>query len=309
MRSDGWRSAIVSFLCVIAAAVDGSWAFAQNDVLARALRLDNQGKQDEAIALYRGVLARDPESFGAHYGMARALDLKGNYAEAREHFSKAIELAPDDGLRDQALRMMGVSWTFVGDAKQATPFFKRVFDRRMRAGDLAGAAEQANEIGRVLLELEDLKGAREWYRTGFETAARQPNQSGREQDLTELRWAHAQARIAIRGGDRAEARRQVAAVKSLVEKGTNPDQRLQYPYLTGYVAFYSREYRRAIADLLQADQQDPFILLLLAQAHEQAGDVTRAREYYGKVLASNSHAVTNAFARPIALRNLALPHH
>jgi len=230
--------------------------------------------------------------------------LQGNYTEAREHFAKAIELAPDDGSRDQALRMMGVSWTFVGDARQATPFFKRVFDRRLNAGDFAGAAEEANEIGRVLLELGDGPGALQWYRTGFETAGRDPKQSASNRDLAALRWAHAQARIAIRRGDRAGAQKQTAVVKSLVDKGTNSDQRTQYAYLTGYVAFYAKAYKRAVAELPQADQEDPFILLLTAEAYEQLGDVVRAREYYSKVLASNSHAIANAFARPVARRKL-----
>jgi tetratricopeptide (TPR) repeat protein len=304
MRAGVWQPAIISLVLVTVALACASVVSAQNDVLAKALRLDNLGQQDEAVALYRDVLARDPKSFGAHYGIARALDLKGNYTEAREHFGQAIALAPDNGLRDQALRMMGVSWVFVRDAKRATPFFKQVFDRQLKEGAFAGAAEEANEIGRVLLELGDVNGGLAWYRSGFEIAGRQPNQSARDRDLADLRWAHAQARIAIRHGDRTEAQRDMAAVKSLVDKGTNPDQRVQYPYLAGYVAFYSKDYKRAIAELLQADQQDPFILLLIAEAHEHLGDATMAREYYRRVLGSNSHAVNNAFARPVARQKL-----
>jgi len=291
---------VVAVLMLLAA----SPVAAQNDA-ARAFRLDNTGHQDEAIALYRQVLARDSRSYEAHYGIARALDLNGNYTEAREHFAKAIELAPDEGSRDQALRMMGVSWTFVGDTKQAVPFFKQVFDRRLTSGDFSGAAEEANEIGRVLLELGDVTGAQQWYRTGFDTTRRNPKQSAGDRDLAELRWAHAQARIAIRRGNRAEAQKQTAAVKALLDKGTNPDQRIQYPHLTGYVAFYTKDFKRAIAELQQADQDDPFILMLTAQAYEQLGDMSRARDYYRKVLASNSHAIANAFARPVARRKLA----
>ena len=94
-------------------------AATQNNVLAQASRLDNSGQRDAAIALYRQVLARNARSYDAHYGIARALDLKGNYDEAREHFTQAIALAQDDGSRDQALRMMGVSWTFSGDGLRA----------------------------------------------------------------------------------------------------------------------------------------------------------------------------------------------
>jgi tetratricopeptide (TPR) repeat protein len=298
------RRAVMSLAVAASMLLAAAPAIAQNDA-ARAFRLDNTGHQDEAIVLYRQVLARDARSYDAHYGIARALDLNGTYSEAREHFAKAIELAADDGSRDQALRMMGVSWTFVGDARQATPFFKRVFDRRLAAGDLSGAAEEANEIGRVLLELGDLPGARQWYQTGFDTARRAPKQSARERDLAALRWAHAQARIAIRLGNRPEAQKQAGVVKALLDKGTNPDQQIQYPHLTGYIAFHAQDYTRAVADLQQADQEDPFVLILTAEAYEHLGDTSRARDYYRKVLASNSHAINTALARPIARRKLA----
>src|SRR4051812_12666167 len=157
MRGRAWLVIAVLF------AVGPAKVLAQNEVLSRALRLDNSGQQDAAIALYRQVLATNAKSFDAHYGIARALDLKGNYAEAREHFTTAIPLAADDGSRDQALRMLGVSWAFVGDLKQATPLFKRVFDRRVAAADYPGAADVANELGRVLLELGDPDGGFNWY--------------------------------------------------------------------------------------------------------------------------------------------------
>jgi tetratricopeptide (TPR) repeat protein len=279
-------------------------AHAQADAIARAKKLDAQGDQAAAIALYRQALARAPRSFDANYGIARALDLKGDYEEARMHFSAAIEAAADDGSRDQALRMLGVSWTFSRNARQAAQVYTRVYDRRDAAGDFAGAAEVANELGRVLLELGDFDGSTQWYRTGYTAALRQPSRTAVD-DLAELRWAHAQARIAIRRGNAAEAKRAMDRVKTLVDKATTRDQLPQYAYLAGYVAYYAGNDREAIAQLQQADQQDPFILLLLAQAHQRLGERSMAREYYEKVMASTSHAVNNALARPIARRALA----
>ena len=43
---------------------------------------------------------------------------------------------------------------------------------------------------------------------------------------------------------------------------------------------------------------------LLAQAYEKSGDQTRATEYYRKVMTSNAHNPTNAFARPLAKKKL-----
>jgi tetratricopeptide (TPR) repeat protein len=299
-RQQGIGAAIVMGLVALAPARAGG----QDDLINQARRLDLAGKQDAAIAIYEQALQKTPNSFDAHYGVARALDLAGRYEEAREHFSKAIELSPEE-TKDQALRMMGVSYAFVGDADAAAEYFQQVFDRRIASANFAGAAEVANELGRVFLELRDPESAFTWYHMAYDTAARQADRPPADVDLAALRWAHAQARIAAREGNGVEARRQEAAVKALLDKGTNPDQQIQYEYLLGYDAFYLKEYARAIQALQKADQEDPFILILLAQASEQTGQSQKAREYYQKAFASTSHAVNNAFARPLARRKLA----
>jgi tetratricopeptide (TPR) repeat protein len=201
--------------------------------------------------------------------------------------------------------MMGVSYAFVSNVSEAAKYFVQVFDRRLAAGNVAGAAEVANELGRVYLELGDSDNASKWYRIGYETAARQRDRPGSDVDLGEMRWAHAQARVAARKGNAREARRQQAVVKAMLDRGTNTDQQIQYPYLAGYVDFYLKDYAAAMTELQKADQEDPFILLLLAQASEKLGRGAAARDYYGKVLASTSHAVNNAFARPIARQKIA----
>jgi tetratricopeptide (TPR) repeat protein len=274
-------------------------------LVSQADTLDTQGQRDAAIALYRRALLEDPDAYHAHYSLARALDLAGQYDEARREFSAAIALAPDSD-KEQALRMMGIAWTFVGDVDQATRYFRDVFDRRLAASNFPGAADEANELGRVSLELGDPDRAETWYRRGHDVAAREPDRASWRVDLADMRWAHAQARIAARRGQPDEARRQEAIVKALLDKGGNEDQRIEYPYLLGYDDFYLGDYLSAVTQLRQADQKDPFILLLLAEASDKLGQAEAARGYYQQVLDSRSHAINAAFARPIARQQLGL---
>src|SRR5947207_8689471 len=126
-----------------------------------------------------------------------------------------------------------------------------------------------------------------------------------DKNLWAFRWAHAQARIAARRGQRDKAQKQVAAAKAALEKANNPDQAPFFPYLTGYVAFYRGDYKTAITELGKANQEDPFILLLLAESYEKSGDTPRAKEYYTQIMANNGHGPTNAFARPLARKKFA----
>lgn len=274
-------------------------AVAPADAVDRARRLDLEGRHVEAVDLYRDVLARTPDSFDAHYGIARALDLAGRYEEAQQHFATAIDLAPE-GVKDQALRMMGLSHVFGRDPAAAATYFEQVFDRRMAARNFAAAADVANELGRVYLEFGDPENAWQWYQRGYDVAARQTGRSSAQVDLAEFRWAHAQARIAARRGDAAEARRREAVVRAVLDKGSNPDQEIHYPYLRGYVAFHLGNHDEAVEALRRADQEDPFILMLLARALERSGHPEAARSYYREVLASSSHGIANAIARPVA---------
>lgn len=267
-------------------------------------KLNGEGKQDEALALYSKALEQSPNLYEAHLDAGVALDLKGEYQEARKHFAKAIEVAPAE-VKPQALRAMAMSYAFEGNAKEAEKFEQQVFVARLGNRDFTGAAGIANELGRIYLESGDAENAYKWYKAGYEAALQKPDLSEAEKSLWIFRWENAQARIAARRGQHDAGQKHVGAAKAALDKANNPEQALFYPYLVGYVAFYAGDYKTAIANLQRADQSDPLILALLAQAYEKSGEQTRAVDYYRKVLASNAHNPTNAFARPLAKKKLA----
>jgi len=312
MKTPNRQVAILLAVFFVAAACLGQAAKAQtpapsDDVQAlvkQGQKLNSEGKHDEALKLYKQALEKSPNSYEAHLESGVALDLKGDYAAARKHLQKAIDVAPSDQ-KNRALRVMAFSYVFEGHAAESEKYEKQAFDALIAKPDFEAAAGVANELARIKLESGDIDSAEKWYKTGYDTAMRKTDMKDADKNLWAFRWAHAQARIAARRGQRDEAQKQVAAAKAALEKANNPDQALFFPYLTGYVAFYGGDYKTAITELGKASQEDPFILMLLAQSHEKAGDAARAKEYYGKVMANNSHGPTNAFARPVARKKLA----
>jgi tetratricopeptide (TPR) repeat protein len=273
------------------------------DLIKQARKLNNEGHQDQALALYTQVLQANPSSYEANLGAGVVLDLDGRYDDARKHFAKAIEVAPPEN-KAQANRNMAFSYAFERKAADAARYEQPLYDEDIAGKNFFAAGEVANELARIYLESGDLDNAQKWYGMGHEAGLQQSDIKPAGIDLWNFRWEHAQARIAARRGQRAEAQQHVAAAKAILDKGTNPQQAPFFPYLEGYVAFYLGDTKPAIAALQKADQRDPFILVLLAQAYEKSGDKTQAIEYYRKVLASNNHNPTNAFARPIAKKKL-----
>lgn len=288
------------------------------ELVKQGQRLSRDGKLDEAVALYQRAVELDPKLYEAQLYLGVGLDLQGKYDEARQHLAKAIELASDQQTV-QAMRVMAVSYAFQRNTDKASEYERRAFDLQYNWKKYADAAGTADELARIYLESGDLDNAFQWYQTGHITALKNPNIPPAEKDLWEFRWEAALARIAARKaqsdlppGEKAhtaQAQQHLAAAKAILDKNDNPDQARFFPYLTGYVALYTGDYKNAIAELQKANQQfegkDPFVLSLLAQAYEKSGDKAQAIEYYKKVLTINMHNPTTAFARPLAQKKLA----
>jgi tetratricopeptide (TPR) repeat protein len=274
------------------------------DLVKRGQKLASAGKPDEALALYQQALALDPDLYDAQLFMGVALDLQGKYTEARQHLSKAIELASEQQTV-QSLRVMAVSYAFERNTDKASEYERRAFDLQTTWKRYEDAAATANELARIYLESGDLDNAFQWYQTGRLTGLKKPNITDAEKDLWTFRWEAAEARIAARRGKKEEAQQHLAVMKGIIEKNDNPDQAHFYPYLAGYVALYAGDYSTAIKQLQQSDQTDPFVLSLIAQAYEKSGDKAQAIVYYQKILTVYLHNPSNAFARPMAKKKLA----
>src|ERR1019366_6955069 len=81
------------------------------ELVKQGQKLNSEGKQDEAIALYERALQLSPNLFQAEMAMGTALDLQGNYGQARQQLGKAIDAATPEQ-KQSALRTMAVSYTF-----------------------------------------------------------------------------------------------------------------------------------------------------------------------------------------------------
>jgi tetratricopeptide (TPR) repeat protein len=274
------------------------------ELLAQGQQKLREGKHDEALALFREAAAKAPDSPAPHLQSGIVLDLEGQYGEARKELARAIELSKTPEEKARAQRSMAMSYAFERNCAGAAKYESPLYDGYLAAKDFYNAGEIANELARVCLESGNLDEAAAWYQKGHGAGVQEPNITPARKDLWEFRQEHALARIAARRGQSAEATKHVAAAKAILDKGTNPEQAPFFPYLVGYVAFYGGDYRTALAELEKGNQNDPFILGLMAQCQEKLGNQAAATELYRKVLASNAHNPTGAFSRPLAKQKL-----
>jgi len=267
---------------------------------AEADRLLESGDIKGAISSLDRLVRASPRSFEARLALGRALDLDGRHGDARRHLEQALKLAPTEEERTDALTTLGISYAFEAKADEAARYYQRAFDDDVQRNDRSAAAGRANALGRIYLESGNLQKAEQWYTTGFETSRKIPELRASQAALWEMRRHNALGRIEARRGNRAAANEHVAAVKGLLDTPGLENQRVFYPYLVGYIAFFAKQYQQAADELLRGDQSDPFVLGLIAQSYEKLGDRAKAGEYYRKVLAMPVHSINSAFSRPPA---------
>jgi tetratricopeptide (TPR) repeat protein len=275
----------------------------QPEFIKQGQQLMHEGKLDDALALYRQALQASPDSLPANIAAGSVLDLMGRGEEARKYFQKAIESAATPEQKATAHRAMAMSYAFDGNCGKTVEYEQQVnYDGSVK--DFFQEGEIADEAARVCIDSGDLDAAYLWYDLGHDIGLMEPDIKPARVDLWNFRWEHAQARIAARRGNQAEAQKHVAAAKAILDKGTNPEQAQFFPYLQGYVAFYGGDYKTALEELLKANQNDPFIQCMIGQTYEKLADKDKALEYYRKASAAISHNPPAAYAVPFAKKKL-----
>ena len=249
---------------------------------------------------------------------AQALDREGKGAEARVIWQRLIDNAVSPTAKAQMQRRMAMSWGFEGHCDNAVKYEEMVIaywvtrEEEEPQNAFYQQGEMANEAARVCIDAGDLKTAERMYLRGAELGNREPEPRTHPRSLWDYRTAHAQARLAARRGNKAEALKQVALARKALDSDTamaRPQERF-FPYLVGYVALYTgdlataeAEFTRAVA--MRGNEDDPYQHYLLALTYEKLGQDQKATELYQKAYdLATSHNPPAAFTRPAARKKL-----
>ena len=251
---------------------------------------------------------------------AQRLDIDGKHAEARAIFQKLIDNAPDPQAKAVAQRRMAMSHGFEGHCAETARYEEMVIDywktreKEEPQNAFYQEGEMANEAARICIDAGDLAMAERLYRRGSELGLREPDPKTHPKSLWDYRLAHALARLAARKGDKAEAQRQVAEARKILDSDPTmaANQERFFPYLTGYVALYTNDLPTAQTELtkalsMQGNATDPFMTALMGMVHERMGHASVAKEWYQKAYdLATQHTPPSAFARPFTRKKLGL---
>ncbi|HET6977891.1 MAG TPA: tetratricopeptide repeat protein [Pyrinomonadaceae bacterium] len=263
------------------------------------------GRFDEAITQYNKALSVEPNFVNSHFGIAAALAYEGKAAEAQAELQKMTDKARTDGERRTALFGQTVVDVDNGKFDQALAEVAKQYAIAEKANDAAAMTGDLQLKGVILLEMGKPDDAKKAYEQALKTTA----DSGLSQavkDNTALFHHYNLARVAIAKKDLATAKTETETFRKGTEAAKNANQLKQAHELAGRIAFEEKNYDNAIAELGQANQQNPQVMYLLGQTYQGKGDAAKAKTSFTKAAKFNSlPAINYAFVRTKAEKALA----
>ena len=101
-----------------------------DELLSRAVELQNNGNYQEAITTYQAASSLDPNNAQIYYNIGTAYQASNDFQKAKENYNKALSFDTSNTTYKTAIQGL--------NAEQATPLIKSAIDKQ-NANDISGA--------------------------------------------------------------------------------------------------------------------------------------------------------------------------
>jgi tetratricopeptide (TPR) repeat protein len=260
------------------------------------------GRFDDAIAQYRKALAIDATFLNAYQGIAMALLYQGKSTEAAAELQNIAKRARTDGERRTGMFAETVVLVDSGKPAQALESLDAQYALGRKTNDVAAMAFDNTLKGNVLLDMGKPDQAKKEFEAGV-SLIQGSTLSQELKDNNRLVSRFNLARVALAKKDLAAAKAEADAFRQGATASKNPFQARQAHELDGTIALAEKNWDEAIAELEQANLQNPQNLFRLCKAYEGKGDTAKAADYCKQAAGFNSLPNLNyAFIRAKAAR-------
>jgi len=262
-----------------------------------------QNDPDKARVAFERAREIGPPSARVQAFLANDDLLKGDYDKARKTFLEVEKTLPK-GAAPFAVRYgLAFSYLYQGQVDPALDALKTYLVEYKDSGSAQGFPEVFiwNSIARINLENGRLDAAMQAYENGYKSVPGSTLPEDQKQ-VWLGRLEHGRCRTLAKMGKHEEAWAEAQKIKKMIDDGGEPAKQYipAWHYLTGYLKLEAGDYKTAIAELQQANPDDPFHQLLLARAYEKTGAKDEARKTYAKVVESRNNGLERALAYPEA---------
>jgi tetratricopeptide (TPR) repeat protein len=263
----------------------------------------NAKRFDDARRAFERALKLDGSTPRVYTFLGNYWLLQGDYAKARGFYQKALAKRPADVAWFQPTFGLMYSHVYQGKFDEGIAVLKAFYDQYAQTAQAKAFPPVfiCNATARLYLESGRPQQAIEYYDKGY---ALVPGSGLSDQD--KLVWLgrlhHGKGRALSKLGRHQEAWAEAETIRKMIEEHGEAGKEFwpAYHYIAGYLKLEAGDVPGALEHLKQADQGDPFHLLLLARAYEKAADTANARATYRKIVESTDISLERALAYPEA---------
>ena len=258
--------------------------------------LMKMGRFEESIKTYEKALSVDPNFVASYIGIGNNRMFMGQPEEARKAFARMTAIARNDGEKRQALFWTAMSYVHEGAHDKAIGELQKMAAIDQADKDLAALSGVINRMGDVLLDAGRADEAAAKYREQV-TTIEKADVPAQVKDATRRQAIFDAARVALAKNDLQTAKGRASAYADAVAVKNLPFEVRQSHELAGQIALAEKSYPTAVAELRQANDQDPRVLYLTALALQGAGDPQKAKEVGAQAADFNALSPTYGFVR------------
>ena len=248
--------------------------------------LMKMGRFDDSIAQYRKALAVNPNFVNAHQGIAMDLLYSGRASEAEKELAEFSRKARTDGEKRTALFARAIVHLDGGRTAKALADADERYALASNASDVPGMAFDRGLKGLILLESGKADAAKKEYDAGFDLVQKS-SLSQEVKDNNRLVHHYNMARVALAKGDVAGAKKEADEFRQGAAAARNPFTVKNAHELDGIIALAEKDWDKAIAELQQANPQNPQDTYRLCEAYAGKGETAKAAEMCSKAAEFN----------------------
>ena len=245
------------------------------------------GRFDDSIGQYRKALSIDPHFAPSHFGISADLMYMGKPAQADDELQQMANQARNDGELRTAFFGMAVVAADSGEFNKAAQQMDKEFAVAEKKKDAANMAADLQAKGAILAQTSNLDLAKQQFERSLRLIEGS-NLSPEIKDNAKLLLQFNLAGLDLSKKDYAAAKREADEFSKGATLSKNPAQLKQAHELNGRIALVEKDYEKAIAELQQANLQDPRNLYRLSEAYQGKGDSATAKELCTKAADFNS---------------------
>jgi tetratricopeptide (TPR) repeat protein len=255
------------------------------------------GKFEESVVQYRKALSLDENFNSSRFGVAADLMYLGKATEAEAELRTMAGHARNDGELRTAYFGMAVLASDSGKFDKAQQVMDKEYGVAEKKNDVASMAADLQAKGNIALAAQQYAAAKQHFDHSFETIQTSSLSQAVKDNSARLHHFNLAA-IAIEKKDFTTAKNEAEEFRKAAESSNNAIQLKLVHELAGRTALAQKDYDQAIAELQQANDQDPRNLLRLGLAYQAKGDAAKAHDYISQAAEFNSlPALPYAFIR------------